>query len=175
MATKKQTNNPVLNVNDVEFKSKLTTLLLLAQDNGGYVTYEEVTEEFQIKPDDENNFPIIIYACQGIGVKVLEEAPMNLIKEYIIEDRPQEESEVVVEVADLMIDPTKQYLKEMGSIPLLTRQEEIKIAQKIEEGHQMMMRAISACPMSIEAILDMAAKVQREEIKIEDLVEQLFG
>ena len=171
MATKKQTNNPVLNVNDVEFKSKLTTLLLLAQDNGGYVTYEEVTEEFQIKPDDENNFPIIIYACQGIGVKVLEEAPMNLIKEYIIEDRPQEESEVVVEVADLMIDPTKQYLKEMGSIQLLTRQEEIKIAQKIEEGHQMMMRAISACFMSIEAILDMAAKVQREEIKIEDLVD----
>lgn len=52
-------------------------------------------------------------------MKVLEKAPMNLIKEDIIEDRPQEESEVVVEVADLMIDPYKTIFKEMGSIHII--------------------------------------------------------
>lgn len=172
MAVKKQ--NSSFNINDVEVKSKLTTLLLLSQDNGGFITHENISEEFQLKSDDDN-FHIIVTACQGLGIKVHEEEPIDLIKEHIqaeVADTEQEEATgVLVEVGELMIDPTKQYLKEMGSISLLSRTEEIKIAQKIEEGHQMMMRAISACPMSIEKILELAQKVKDEEIKIEDLVD----
>ncbi len=163
-----------ININDVEFKSKLTTLLLLSQDNGGYITHENITDEFQIKPDDDN-FHIIVSACQGINVKVLEEEPIDLIQE----DEPAQEHDndqeengtALIEVSELVIDPTKQYLKEMGGISLLSRAEEQKTAQKIEEGHQMMMRAIGSCPRSIEKILEIAQKVKDEEIKIEDLVD----
>lgn len=170
---KKKSSIQVFNINDVESKSKLTTLLLLSQDNGGYVLWENISEEFQIKPDDDN-FHIIISACQGLGVKVYEEEPIDLMKdEQEAQERSEEaeEAEVPIDVSDLVIDPTKQYLKEMGNVPLLSRTEEQKTAQKIEEGHQMMMRALGACPRSIEKILEMAQQVKNEEIKIEDLVD----
>jgi RNA polymerase primary sigma factor len=169
---KKKSSNQVFNINDVESKSKLTTLLLLSQDNGGYILWENISEEFQIKPDDDN-FHIIISACQGLSIKVYEEEPIDLIKEEESQERSEENetAEATIDVSDLVIDPTKQYLKEMGNVPLLSRTEEQKTAQKIEEGHQMMMRALGACPRSIEKILEMAQQVKNEEIKIEDLVD----
>lgn len=169
MARKKSSN---FNINDIENKSKLTTLLLLAKDNGGYITYENITEEFQFKSDDDN-FHIIISACQGISIKVLEEEPIELIKAEDSENENfnEESGEVIVEVSELIIDPTKQYLKEMGGINLLSRTEEQKTAQKIEEGHQMMMRAIGSCPRSIEKIIEITEQIKNEEIKIEDIVD----
>lgn len=158
-----------ININDSEFKSKIATLLILSQDNGGFLTHEEISKEFQIKTDD-SNFDIIITSCQDIGIKILEEAPIELIQTVEVTSENSEDVSVL-DVTDFVIDPTKQYLKEMGSISLLPRSEEIKIAQKIEEGHQMMMRAISACPMSIEKILQYVEKIKNEEIKIEDLID----
>ena len=174
MTTKKADSSTNFNINDIEVKSKLTTLLLLAQDNGGFILHEHITEEFNSKPDDDA-FQAIISACESLKIKVYEEEP--LLKEEVEdvpgsskEDSPETSSSEVAELT-FSIDPTKQYLKEMGTISLLTRTEEIKIAKKIEEGHQMMMRAISACPMSIENILELAEQVKNEEIKIEDLVD----
>lgn len=173
MATKKAVLNTNFNINDVEVKSKLTTLLLLAQDNGGFILHENIAEEFQIKTDDDN-FHTIVVACQTINIKVYEDEPL-LKDEDDATALPKDEisESIIAEVAELTIsvDPTKQYLKEMGTVPLLSRLEEIKIAKKIEEGHQMMMRAISACPMSIEKILELAEQVKNEVIKIEDLVD----
>ena len=172
--SKKQTSQNNININDPEVKSKLTTLLLLAQDNNGYITYEHITDEFQIKPDDENNFQIILAECQTYKIKVYEDEPIDLIKDDVISqgvESHEDNGPAVIEVAELIIDPTKQYLKEMGRKELLSRLEEVKIAKRIEEGLQMMMRAISACPMSIEQILLATEQVKNESVKIEDLVD----
>lgn len=172
MSIKKQDSQTEFNINDPEVKSKITTLLLLGQDNNGYITHEHILEEFQIKVEDDN-FHTIISACQSLGIKVFEEEPTEIEEKEAIQhtDDKEEEQEPMIEVAELIIDPTKQYLKDMGKVALLSRPEEIKIAKKIEEGHQMMMRAISACPMSIEEILFLANEVREEKIKIEDLVD----
>ena len=170
------------NLKDTEIQAKLGTLMLLAQDNGGYVTHEEVMDEFQIK-DDDDNFHIIVVACQGLGFKVLEDEPSSLMGEYEEgQEQEQEDTESgasqVVEVGGAIIDKssmkadsTRQYMRDMGKVDLLSRDEETKVAKKIEEGTQMMMRGISACPMSIELILADAIKVKNEEMKIEDLVD----
>lgn len=163
----------LININDVEVKSKLATLMIHSQDNGGYITYENIIEEFQIKQDEEN-FQIVLLACQGLSLKVLEEEPNVLMKEELTTEDGSHEGEdgsPIVEIAELVIDPTKQYLKEMGGISLLNRSEEQKTAQKIEEGHQMMMRALGSCPRSIEKILMLANQIKNEEVKIEDLVD----
>jgi RNA polymerase primary sigma factor len=162
-----------LNIDSPEFKSKLTTLLLLSKDNNGFVVHEDICEEFQIKSDDEL-MTTIITSCQSIGIKVYETEPTDVeIQTEINEIIPPEEqdSTTIQDLSEIIIDPTKQYLKDMGKVELLSRSEEIKIAKKIEEGHQMMMRAISACPMLIEEILSLANDVKTEKIKIEDLVD----
>lgn len=174
MVTKKQPTSNNININDTEVKSKLGTLFLLSQENGGFITYENIADEFTIKQDDDN-FHIIVSACQPL-MKVYEEEPIDLGGEHqqaegADPERIEENPSVIAEVAELLPDPTKQYLKEMGAVPLLSRSEEVENARKIEEGHQMMIRAISACPMSIEKILELADKVKNETMKIEDLVD----
>ncbi len=167
--SKKKTVEALLDVNDSSFKSKIATLMLLAQDNGGYITHESITEEFQLKSEEES-FQLVVTTCHHIGIKVYAEEPNELIKEELVEQTTESVEEIVL-VDEFIIDTTKQYLKEMGKNALLDRAEEIKIAKSIEENHQTMMRAISACPMAIELILDYAEKVKNEEIKIDDLVD----
>jgi RNA polymerase primary sigma factor len=173
----KKSSQSHFNINDVEVKSKLATLLLLAQENNGYIIHENIAEEFQIKTDDEN-FQTIVTACQSLKIRVYEEEPNDLIKEESHAESEAAESEESPafaensEVAEgLIIDPIKQYLKEMGREALLTRAQEITIAKKVEQGLQMMMRAISACPVSVENILESAERVKNGENKIEDLVD----
>lgn len=171
------------NLKDNEIQAKLATLMLLSQENGGYVIHDDITDEFQIK-EDEDNFHIIVVACQALGFKVLEEDPTSLTGNF---QEPQEQDEqdssepsapqvvelggAIIDKSAMKADSTRQYMRDMGKIDLLTREEETKVAQKIEEGTQMMMRGISACPMSIEMILADAQKVKNEEMKIEDLVD----
>lgn len=167
------------NLKDTEIQTKLATLMLLAQDNGGFVTYEEIIDEFQIKEDNEH-YHTIVEACQGLGFKVYEEEPSGLISE-IEEPRLEEEENEgssMVEIAGTVIDKstvkadsTRQYMKDMGKVALLSKEGETKTAQRIEEGTQMMMRGVSACPMTIENILADAIKIKNEEMKIEDLVD----
>src|SRR5437773_12167571 len=62
------------------------------------------------------------------------------------------------------------YMREMGSVELLTREGEIEIAKRIEEGLKHMIMAISACPMTVAQILELAAKIEKDELKIDDVV-----
>lgn len=169
MNAKKETQAN-FNINDAEVKSKMANLLLLSQDNGGFVLYEHIADEFHVKPGDEA-FQSILSACGSLGLKAFEEEPAEIDEKAAVGEKEEDEQQQAYELAELIMDPTKQYLKEMGRVSLLSRSEEIEIAEKIEEGLQMMMRAISACPMSIEKILSMATEVKDEKMKIEDLVD----
>src|SRR2546430_8244070 len=71
-------------------------------------------------------------------------------------------------------DPVRMYMREMGSVELLTREGEIEIAKRIEEGLKYMIMAISASPMTVAQILDLAAKIERDELKIDDVVDGLM-
>jgi RNA polymerase primary sigma factor len=66
------------------------------------------------------------------------------------------------------------YMREMGSVELLTREGEIEIAKRIEDGLRHMIQAISACPTTVQEILAMAGKVEREEMRIDELVDGLI-
>lgn len=171
MSNKKNVLQNDFSINDAEVKEKLGILFISSQDNG-FITHDNILEEFKIKKEDES-FQTILASCVSLGIKVYAEEPDEIeeIDKSENQENETEENEVIVETVELIADPTKQYLKEMGKVPLLDRTEEIKTAKKTEEGHQMMMRAISACPMLIEEILDLSKKVENEEIKIEDLVD----
>ena len=66
------------------------------------------------------------------------------------------------------------YMREMGSVELLTREGEIEIAKRIEDGLKHMIQAISACPTTIAEILALAAKVARDEMRVDELVDGLI-
>lgn len=174
MAKNKQ--NTILNTQEADFKSKVATLMILNQDKG-YITYQDICEEFSISTTDEDNIQTVVSTCQLIGVKVYEEEPNEMMLqeqelagggEDDVDNEAEQKEKAEIEV---FADPLKQYLKEMGVVPLLTRVEEIQVAQKIEEGNQMMIRTISACPVTIELILEKLKQVESSQIKIEDVID----
>lgn len=171
MAIKKQNQYP-LKENEQDFKSKMANLLLLSKDNNGFVLYQDIMEEFQVKKDDDV-FQNVILACNTLSIKTFEEEPISMGNELDSNSNEEssDEEKIIPPELEVLIDPMKLYLKEMGSVPLLTRVEEIKLAQKVEEGHQMMMRAVSAFPVTIKKILLLAEDVKNDVLKIEDLVD----
>src|SRR2546430_6099020 len=71
-------------------------------------------------------------------------------------------------------DPVRMYMREMGSVELLTREGEIEIAKRIEEGLKHMIQAISACPMTVAQILDLADKIEKDELRVDEVVDGLI-
>ena len=71
-------------------------------------------------------------------------------------------------------DPLRLYMRQMGLVELLTREGEIEIAKRIEEGLKHMIMAISACPMTVAQILELASKIERDELKVDDVVDGLM-
>jgi RNA polymerase primary sigma factor len=71
-------------------------------------------------------------------------------------------------------DPVRMYMREMGSVELLTREGEIEIAKRIEDGLRHMIQAISACPTTVQEILDLSERVEKDEARIDEVVDGLI-
>src|SRR5439155_20973263 len=90
----------------------------------------------------------------------------------------EEEAEAALSTVDpefgRTTDPVRMYMREMGSVELLTREGEIEIAKRIEDGLRHMIQAISACPTTVQEILDLATKVEKDEMRIDEVVDGLI-
>lgn len=167
----KKTDKIKFNIEDPETKSKLDNLRIIFEDNE-FITYEDITEEFPFAQEGTEELKLIVATCKRLEFKVLKHAP-SAISEGEEEDTndASEEIEIPFQKEDLQTDPTKQYLREMGEINLLSREEEIKVAKGVEEGNQMTMRAVAACPRSVEKVLEKLEEIKSGTLKIEDLVD----
>jgi RNA polymerase primary sigma factor len=167
-----------------ERRAKLRALIKLGKDRG-FLTYAEINDHL---PDDLNEaeaIESIISTFNDMGVAVYEQAPdaeTLLLNDNApaasSDDEVEEEAEVALSTADSEFgrttDPVRMYMREMGTVELLTREGEIEIAKRIEDGLKHMVMAISACPTTIAEILAMAERVANEEMRIDELVDGLM-
>ena len=119
-----------------------------------------------------------------MGIQVYDEAPdadtllMSETPATVPAEDVEEEAEAAASTLDSEFgrttDPVRMYMREMGSVELLTREGEIEIAKRIEDGLKHMILAISACPMTVDQILDLADKIGKDELKIDDVVDGLL-
>jgi RNA polymerase primary sigma factor len=150
-----------------------------------YLTYAEINDHLPDDILDAEQIEGIISMINDMGIQVYDEAPdaeQLLMSEAAptaaADDVDEEAAEAAASTLDSEFgrttDPVRMYMREMGSVELLTREGEIEIAKRIEEGLKYMIMAISACPMTVAQILDLAAKIERDELKIDDVVDGLM-
>lgn len=164
-----------INFSDPEWRTRLETVALISKEKG-HVTYEDLAEECNLKPDSDLLEPFCAY-LQNFGITVLMEEPDTLSGTFAPLSSGEEADvpEKRVESAELdTVDPMRLYLREMGAVPLLTRDEEVKIAQRIEQGFSMMMGAMSASPVTIEEIMNLITKVEKDEMRIDELIDGII-
>ena len=164
-------------------RSRLKTLIVLGKERG-YLTYAEINDHL---PDDVSNtdqIDGIIGMINDMGIQVYEQAPdaeallMNDAPVPIADDDAVEEAEQALATVDSEFgrttDPVRMYMREMGTVDLLTRESEIEIARRIEDGLKHMVQAIAACPTTIAELLAIVERVEGEEISVEELVDGLI-
>jgi RNA polymerase primary sigma factor len=171
-------------VNDVEARRmRLKNLIVLGKERG-YLTYAEINDHLPDDMLDVEQIENIISMINDMGIQVYDEAPdteallMSEATPPVADEDVVEEAEAALSTVDAEFgrttDPVRMYMREMGSVELLTREGEIEIAKRIEDGLKHMIQAISACPTTIAEILDLAARVEREEMRIDEVVDGLI-
>ena len=144
----------------------------------GYLTYAEVNDHLPNSIVDPEQIEDIISMINDMGIRVHEQAPDEdslLISESAAsaEDLAEEAAAALASVDSEFgrtTDPVRMYMREMGTVNLLTREGEIKIAKRIEEGLAQVLFAIGHFPRSIETLLLLYAKVEAEEMRLTDLI-----
>ena len=152
--------------------------LLIAQGKEqGYLTYAEVNDSLPEELVDADQIEDIIQMINDMGIQVLEAAPdaddlmlnENIADEDVVEEATQVLSSVEAELGRTT-DPVRMYMREMGSVELLTREGEIDIAKRIEEGINEVQSAVAAYPEAITNLIEQYDAVERGEARLADLI-----
>lgn len=164
-------------------RQKLKTLIKLGKSRG-YLTYAEINDHLPDDLIDSETIDTLVATLSDIGIAVYEQAPdaetlllNDNAPSATSEDEAEEEAEVALSTVDSEFgrttDPVRMYMREMGTVELLTREGEIEIAKRIEAGLKDMVMAISACPITISEILSMADRVTKDEARIDEIIDGL--
>ena len=152
--------------------------LLIAQGKEqGYLTYAEVNDSLPEELVDADQIEDIIQMINDMGIQVLETAPdaddlmlnENITDEDVVEEATQVLSSVEAELGRTT-DPVRMYMREMGSVELLTREGEIDIAKRIEAGINEVQSAIAAYPEAITYLIEQYDLVESGGVRLADLI-----
>ena len=180
----KDAEKPPLAPQDIEARRMRLKNLIVQGKERGYLTYAEINDHLPDDMLDAEQIENIISMINDVGISVYDEAPdaetllMSETAPTVADEDVVEEAEAALSTVDSEFgrttDPVRMYMREMGSVELLTRESEIEIAKRIEDGLKHMIQAISACPTTIAGILELADKVSRDEMRIDELVDGLL-
>jgi RNA polymerase primary sigma factor len=166
-----------------EQRKRLRQLIALGKERG-YLTFAEINDHLPEDVSDAEQIENIVTMIAGLGIQVCEEAPdaeallMSDATPTVADEDAVEEAEAALSSVDSEFgrttDPVRMYMREMGSVELLTREGEIEIAKRIEEGLKNMIQAISACPGIISDVLAMVERVAKDELRVDEVVDGLI-
>ncbi|WP_394240087.1 RNA polymerase sigma factor RpoD [Vibrio astriarenae] len=154
-------------------------LLVIKGKEQGYLTYAEVNDHLPAEIVDSEQVEDIIQMINDMGIKVVETAPdaddlainddNNITDEDAAEAAAAALSSVENEIGRTT-DPVRMYMREMGTVELLTREGEIDIAKRIEDGINQVQSAVTEYPGTIPYVLEQFDKVQAEELRLTDII-----
>ena len=157
-------------------QSRLKELIAKGKDQG-YLTYGEVNDHLPDDISDPEQIEDIIRMINDMGITVYEAAPdvddLLSTEENTADELAAEEAAAALAAVETeagrTTDPVRMYMREMGTVELLTREGEIAIAKRIEEGLRDMLTALASYPGTVEYLLETYAEVVKEE-KLADLL-----
>nr|AAB60181.1 RNA polymerase sigma-subunit [Escherichia coli] len=152
-------------------------LLVTRGKEQGYLTYAEVNDHLPEDIVDSDQIEDIIQMINDMGIQVMEEAPdaddLMLAENTADEDAAEAAAQVLSSVESQIgrtTDPVRMYMREMGTVELLTREGEIDIAKRIEDGINQVQCSVAEYPEAITYLLEQYDRVEAEEARLSDLI-----
>jgi RNA polymerase primary sigma factor len=158
-------------------KSELKRLILKGKEQG-FLTYREINDHLPEDMHDTDQIEAVVNMINDMGIEVYDKVPdpdSLLLKSADTPEEAEEDTDAVLTTAvesefGRTTDPVRMYMREMGTVDLLTRNDEINLAQRIEDGIRQCIEAMAACPAEITNILNRGDKIKAEEMRLSDLI-----
>ncbi|MFT4937895.1 MAG: RNA polymerase primary sigma factor [Paraglaciecola sp.] len=161
----------------VQSKQSQIKLLIAKGKDQGYLTFAEVNDHLPQDIVDSDQIEDIIRMINDMGIKVFENAPDSdelLMQETTTDEDVAEAAAAALATVESEIgrttDPVRMYMREMGTVELLTREGEIVIAKRIEEGINQVQCSVAEYPEAITYLLDQWDLFEAEEIRLSDII-----
>lgn len=165
-----------MTINDQEQQSSQITKVISLGKEQGYLTYSQINDLLPNIVDTEH-FDVIISMLEGMNIKVFEQPPGDDELALLLntEEVPDiEEAAMVLASVDKetgrTTDPVRMYMREMGTVELLTREGEIRIAKRIEEGIFQVLKSLAHYPETVQLVLDDYDRFNAEEIRLNEII-----
>jgi len=160
-----------------EVQSDEINKLILLGEEKGFLTYDDVNDALlpDVTSSEQIDDIIMLFGEKNIDIIDTEQGEKLTVKKSIKDmgDITLKDALAMVPSADKTGDPVKMYLREMGSVSLLSREGEVEIAKKIEEGARETMSAIFRLSISIEEVLSIGEKLKTGELKSKNVVDNI--
>jgi len=161
---------------DQETKQSELKKLILKGKEQGFLTYREINDHLPEDMHDTDQIENVVNMINDMGILVYDKAPdpdALLLKEDSETDEEDTEAALTTAVESEFgrtTDPVRMYMREMGTVDLLTRKDEIKLAKRIEEGIRQCTEAVTTCPITIARIMESIEAIEDDEMRLSDLI-----
>ena len=164
-------------------KSELKRLILKGKEQG-FLTYREINDHLPEDMNDTDQIESVVNMINDMGIEVFDSVPDA--DSLLLKAEADKEAEDDDDNTDAVLatagesdfgrtpEPVRMYMREMGTVDLLTRADEINLAQRIEDGIRQSTVAMAACPSAIQTILDFFDNVKEEKMRLTDLLVAFF-
>jgi RNA polymerase primary sigma factor len=167
-----------MTINDQEQQRSIITKVISLGNKQTYLTYAQIID---LLPNivDSDHFDVIINILEGMNIRVFETQPSDdelallATAEELPEDFEEEAAAVIASVdkeTGRTTDPVRMYMREMGTVELLTREGEIRIAKRIEEGIYQVLKSLAHYPETVQLVLEDYDRVLLDEIRLSDII-----
>ena len=141
----------------------------------GYLLYDEVNDVLPENISSSEDLDNLFYLFGSEGIEVVDsdvrfQEIQKKADKQVGEETEEAESEASPETLDKTNDPVRMYLREMGTVPLLSREGEVEIAKRIERGQKTVTKALSRSPIVVNEILRIGEQLHKEEIGIREFI-----
>ncbi|MFN2508010.1 MAG: RNA polymerase sigma factor RpoD [Chthoniobacterales bacterium] len=140
-----------------DIQTRIRELIKLAKEQG-YLTFDDLNEALPVEVTDADELDTILTRLRRMEIDIIEASEVDRYKDGK-KDSEEEEEEKPETKLDILDDPVRMYLKQMGQVPLLTREQEVEISKRIEEAETMVQRLINRFGFIARAHLDLAEKL----------------
>jgi len=163
---------------DLETKRLQLKKLILKGREQGFLTYSEINDHLPEDVHDTDQIENVVSMINDMGIDVYDKPPdpdSIIMKAESADDDAVEDADAVLTSAvesefGRTTDPVRMYMREMGTVDLLTRADEIALAKRIEEGIRQSIGSASTCPYVISNLLEKVALIENEEMRLTDLI-----
>ena len=153
--------------------------LVLKGKAQGFLTYAEINDHLPENMHDTDQIEVVVNMINDMGIEVVDKAP-DTDNIELKRDNPEDE-EVAEEVGAVLktavesefgrtTDPVRMYMREMGTVELLTREDEIALAKRIETGNRQVAQAVALAPCAMRLLIYFINRIEAGEMKLSDVV-----